>query len=260
MTSVATVARNAESEAKTILNEYDSLLDFKQRLSLYKEFSEMLYALGNAAILLENNIQKFKQYMMRTAENGREFLADGKQRGFAVPAYYNKALLGAIVAGRHDVALEIARLSSKQKSRWEYEDEYFSALFIQEYLISTLDNAYQPEDLTKVCDEIETYLEAKPAKVSFYRALLDKDVETAQESFAEWNVQYVDEVEEKQLNNKGSYWDIVNDRIWTEGLAMVILADLNDMPLDPPYKYIPGILHSISLAADQNDMILGQTA
>jgi hypothetical protein len=259
MTSVATVARNAESELKKLLSEYDSNADFKKRLSTYKELCEQLYAIGNAAVLLENDLEKFKQNMMRTAENGRQFLRDSNQRGFAVPAYYNKPLLAAIVAGRHDVALEIARISSKRKSRWEYEDEFFSALFIQEYLISVLDNSYQSVDLTNVCIEIETYLESKPAKVGFYRALLDKDEDSAQESFADWNFQYGEFVEEKQLNDKGSYWDIVNDRIWMEGLAMIVLADLNDIHLDPPYKYIPTVLHSLSSATDQNDVILGQT-
>jgi len=260
MTSVETVAHNAHSEMKKLLGQYDPNIEFKKRLSQFKELCEQLYAIGNAAILLENDLGKFTKYMMRAAENGREFLRDCIKRGLTVPAYYNKSLLAAIVVGRQDVALEIARLSSKQKSRWEYDDEFFCALYVQEYLINTLDNSYQSIDLYSVCTEIETYLESKPAKVQFYRALLDKDEEVAQETFADWNFQYAESIEAKHLKNRGSYWDIVNDRIWTEGLAMFILADLNDIHLEPPYKYIPTFLHSISSATDQNDILLGQTA
>lgn len=256
MTSVETVAYNAISEYRKILRDYDPNIEFKKRLALYKEFCEQLFAVGNAAALLENDIDNFKKNMIRTAENGKAFLLDSVERGYVVPAYYNKPLLAAIVVDRHDLALEIARLSSKKKARWEYDDEFYFALFIQEYLISILDSTYQPIDFKGVCNNIEYYLESNPPKLQFFRALIDNNEPLAIKTFSDWNIQYAESIENKQLNDRGSYWDIVNDRIWTEGLAMLLLAGLNNIHLGGAYKYIPKALRSLSAAPDQHDVML----
>lgn len=245
MTTVADICHNANSELRKLVNSFDTHWAWKKQIRAYNDIAVYLNVLAIGAALTECDVESFSKNLATAANDGRRFLIYAHRKGEQVPAFYNLPLLSALAINRLGLAAQIASVSAREKSPWEYDDEFYGALFVQEYVLNSVESDKETVNLGVICDKIDEYLEMPTPRVQFFRALLSKDLETARSAFGDWNREVAEEYDKKNQAEVGSYWDIVTRRIWIEGLAMIRMAEYRGFQFDEDYLLIPTIVRHI---------------
>jgi hypothetical protein len=209
--------------------------------------------------MIDFDVEGFGRNLIRGAVNWKRFLENSKEINKAVPSSNNITVFSSIVCNRLDLAEALLLLAEPKKTRWEYEDEHFSAIFVKEYFLSNYTDYETIVDLKELCDEIDDYLEKRTPKVLFYRALLSGDPENIIDSFEEWNEDVVEQREKKADSLYSTSTEEFTRHIWLEGLSFIRLAELKGIKFPGTIDLIPPLIRNIDSVPDYDDIILGET-
>ncbi len=255
-------AENACSHLVETAQDFDPDVPLKERLEAYKTMTTALKMMAYAPLLSFGDINLFYKRLMCCAFNWREFLQSCHAKGEVnrVPASMNDPFLCALVCGRYDVAVEIAKLSSTQVVQPEYDDEFYIADFLHTYVLQGADTADKQEHLKSICESIVEYLEETPYSVDFYNALVEGDIDLIAEAFTDWNSEIANTYEEQADAPGTTYSFEVTRHIWLEGLALIKFLNHKGIGLTENYKLIPAItLKTPDIEYDETWCILGKS-
>lgn len=210
---------------------------WKERFEAYRTFCLALKMLAYGKLLAQSDVPGFFLNLSRAAANWRQMLAQFREEGLShqVPASMNDSLLEAIVCRQIGLASEIAEMSARELTQPEYEDEFYGAFFLQEYVRSRFGQVRDTANLQDICQRIDGYLGEQTSRTSVYRALADKDWVGFEASFKDWNELTASELSEP--NAPGATFSTgITRHIWLEGLAILQLAREAGCPLRPELR------------------------
>ena len=259
MAGIATRYRNIKAELNQLCVEFDSNLKFKKKTEQYNTFITCLNCMAIGALMIDTDIDSFGRNLIRGAVNWKRLLEHSKEINKVVPSSYNSTVFNAIVCSRMDLAKELLLLSGTEKTRWEYDDEFYSAMFVKEYFLTNFIEYEASSDLKKICDEIDDYLEKRTPQVQFFRALLSNDPEKIISAFEEWNEDIAEKRKEKADSLYSTYYEGITRHVWIEGLAFIRLAELKGIVFPKTVNLIPRFIRKMDSVPDFNDIIYGET-
>lgn len=235
----------AKHELLQLAQDFSPGCHFRERLQTYRRFCLALEVRAFCALLARADVTSFSRGLMIAAVNWRALLEYTRRSepSAQVPASLNRPLLGAICCGPISFACELAALSSRELVRPEYDDEFLSALFLQEYLQSRSGSESRPVDLEAICDQIDAYLGKETPQVEVFRSLARKEENRFQKSFLAWNESAAQELAARAEAPGAPTWLSVVRYIWLEGMAVLKLAEAAG--LQSPgriYRLIPPLL------------------
>lgn len=249
---------NYKAEIKKNITNFDVASSFKVAQSQYIEVVDYLAALAVGTILTELDAPKFQRICSRAAENWLAFLTTAKQLGKAVPTGKNLGLHCAVAAGNFDMAAQIAELTSSEKTRWEYEDEFYSSRLFCLYFLHRHDLESVKDEILDLCAKMEEYLEMETDPVCFYRSLFGEPYEKTA-SFVSWHNQKDFQYSEKMENSRHTYTSRVIESLWLEGLSISLVEERAGFSLPRHFKMIPSLLLTNNRVPLCGDLILGTT-
>ncbi|MFY0564525.1 hypothetical protein ACN28E_11790 [Archangium lansingense] len=212
--------------------KFDPRSPWEARFESYRTFCLALKMLAYGKLLAQSDVPGFFLDLLRSAASWKQMLAHLREEGspYQIPASMNDSLLGAIVCCHMELAREIAELSAREPTSPEYDDEFYGAFFLQEYVCSRFGQARDTARLQDICQRIDDYLGEQTSRTSVYRALAEKDWVAFEVSFKDWNE--VTAAELSDPNAPGATFSTgITRHIWLEGVAILQLAREAGCPL-----------------------------
>ncbi|MCY1041924.1 hypothetical protein OV208_11420 [Corallococcus sp. bb12-1] len=251
----------ARYEIQQLLQGFQTTCDFRERLRVYRAFCQSLETLAFCALLGRADVMGFSRGLMRAALHWKALLEHARDHepGARVPASWNGPLLGAICCGPRSFACELAALSARAPTPPEYDDEFLSALLLQEYLRSRFVAGSEPADLEVLCERMEDYLGKQTPRAEVYRAVSRRDGRLFPEAFQAWNEEVAGELRTRAEAPGAPPALEVGRYIWLEGMAVLKLAEEEGLWVpDRIHRLIPPLARSApTLAPSAVSLLLG---
>jgi len=195
---------------------------WSERIESYRTWCLALKMLAYGHLLVNCNAPQFFVHLFRAAANWRELLASAQAEQQRVPASMNDPFLGAIAAGQMNLALDIADLSARELTDPEYDDEFLSAFFLQEY-VRTRAGRTDAAPLELICQQLEDFLGEACPRTEAYRALVHRDWAVFDEAFRSWTEETAASMADPNAPG-ATFSSGITRHIWLEGLAVFHLA------------------------------------
>lgn len=230
-----------------------------ERVEAYRTFCLSLQMIAYAALLGEAEPSGFFLGLTRMARNWKALLEYANSHAWSseIPASLNTPLLGAIASNQLGLARELAALSSRERARLEYDDEFLGAFFLQRYI---LERPLQPPGrvaLMRLCDRADAYLDRETPRFSALRALAAGEVRGFWENFQAWNEEHFQQVMARAEAPGAPLSLGITRYIWLEGLAVMRLAELEGFTHPRRYfRLIPELVRAAPSEIRDDDVPL----
>lgn len=231
-------------EAKYSLAVVTGDYPISERGGALEELSRYFQGLAICHLLENADTEQFRENLVRSGHARRYFLLQSRGQGNRddrrLAVSHTEAFLDVLAAADLWLAREIANLSVVTwNPAWEYEDDFAYYHFLHTLILS-ID---EPDDmrLGEILTQFEKALEgASSQRLEICMALLERDEELFDESL----LGLVDEMQEAYDARRDAlesyeflFWP--RSFVSTEGLALLQLAGLLDMPTREAYPLCP---------------------
>lgn len=215
---------------------------------VYEALSEQLQALGICYLLVDANVGMYRESLVRSAQARRSFLrrslAEGNDRDHRLALGRTPALLSALVAGRLQIAREIAELSADRwNPDWEYEDDFCYYSFL--HTLARRHDTFPTPDQHAILERFERALEgASSRRLDVCKAFVTRDAEAiagALEGILEEEAAQIDEDRGAAHVLEGDVLFWPNSHVSVEALALLKVAELVGVPLTRPFPRCPSL-------------------
>ncbi len=210
----------------------------------FESLSELFQGLAICHLLVEANVDKFRENLVRSGHARRYFLRKSQEEGNNHDRHLalsrSEAFLDSVVAGDLGLARDIVRLSSEVwEKNWEYEDDFCFFLFLHT-IVKNLD-PFPALELRTILERFEQSLEGGfSTRLDVCKALVSQD----EEEFAN-TLHVLLEEKQEQIDNERS--SIMEDQflfwprsvVFVEGLALLKIAEIVGMQIDEEFPLCP---------------------
>ena len=205
-----------------------------EELALYYRVS------AAASLLLDLDVEQFNHMLIRSALT-RVYLLRSvsdhiKQSDRFCKSSRANGFFCALAAERFDIAKDIAGLSPKRNTQFEYEDDYDYILFLHKF-VSHSDNS----TLQKIIDQFELDLQGtKSLRLNVCKALLEENEEDFEDYFLALLNDWKQSIDYQKTSMTRDEVAFAGDQyIFVEGLALLRIAEHLGFTIQEEYDYCP---------------------
>lgn len=217
----------------------------------YEGAEECFHAIANCRLLAKADRAGYQRYLIWAALGRRHFLgrcaAEGARDDFRLARSRSEALFCALAAGDLALAAELGRLSpAAPVLDGEYPDDFAYHLFLDRCLSPNASRARDLDDLVAASDP--------GPRVDACRALVDRDAEGFERALTSLADAYAGEAQARRAAAADVPGFEPRSRLFTEGLALVRLADAMGLPAPGELKLCPKAARVKPLATRPDDL------
>lgn len=261
MGTLRVLRENAIYRLEEIHRAFDPVWPTDHQLFIAESACEAFHNIALVALLADLNPEGYAQNLVRAGENWLALLHTANKRHTPIPASANRALLGVLAVGAHALASDLAAASAGDIIPPEYEDEFYPAFFIQQFILAEGGRSPVTPGLPDVLARLEAALaDVSPTRALLANALLRRDAPAVADSLATLNREFMKDMSEKAKNPATRPDEIqATRRVWIEGLAWLQLATLAGLKIEPDYDAIPALALDPPTITPRGDCVLGQS-
>jgi hypothetical protein len=236
------MASQGETALQALSSMLPGIVPGPNRDNSLRQFEQLclhLHTVATASLLVSGEPLAFYKELCHAAWQWCRLLQHQRQHGWVPPcASRNKPLLGALLAGRWDLAHHVASLST---TLWqegeEYEDDACWAIFLQELVLTRTIEHSRVDPLLAKLDELGG--EQNEARCTWAQGLLALDAEALANAFTMLLTIHSEHIESHVRAMTASESKLAPYRyLWFEGLALLRLQERVGIPArEAYYKY-----------------------